>query len=68
MRTSALTVGAFLSASICAAALADGTWQVLAVADGTTPAGLPGIDGAVWVPNQWNNPTIGLDGLVSFRG
>ena len=68
MRTSALTVGAFLSASLCAAVLADGTWQVLSVADGSTPAGLPGIDGAVWVPNQWNNPTIGLDGLVSFRG
>lgn len=68
MRTSALSVGAFLSASLCAAVLADGTWQVLSVADGSTPAGLPGIDGAVWVPNQWNNPTIGLDGLVSFRG
>lgn len=67
MRTQLLTIGAFLSASITGSALADGTWELLAVADGVTPASLPGID-AVWVPNQWNNPTIGLDGLVSFRG
>ena len=69
MRTVKCTaVGLFLSASLTSAALADGTWEILSVADGATPAGLPGIDGAVWVPNQWNNPTIGLDGTVSFRG
>jgi hypothetical protein len=69
MRTSRLlTVGAFLSASITAAALADGTWEIMAVADGVSPANLPGIKGAVWVPNQFNNPVIDSDGVVTFRG
>ncbi|MFM8641239.1 MAG: hypothetical protein ACKOEP_00175, partial [Phycisphaerales bacterium] len=31
-------------------------------------ANITGISGAVWVPNQWNNPTIDSNGVVSFRG
>lgn len=68
LTTRLFTVGAFLSASITAAAFADGTWEIMATADGVSPAGLPGIKGAVWVPNQWNNPTIDTSGNVSFRG
>lgn len=63
-----LTVGALLSASITGAAAADGAWEIMALADGVTPAAIPGIDGAVWVPNSWNNPTIDLQGRVCFRG
>lgn len=69
LTTRQFTVGAFLSASITAAALAGGpAWEIMAVADGVSPANLPGIKGAVWVPNQWNNPTIDSNGNVSFRG
>ncbi|MFM7050651.1 MAG: choice-of-anchor tandem repeat NxxGxxAF-containing protein [Planctomycetota bacterium] len=61
------TVGLFLSAFLSASALADGTWQVLTVSDGVSPANITGITGAVWVPNQFNNPVIDEDGIVTFR-
>jgi hypothetical protein len=68
---SKLCVGLFLSASMSASvstsALAGGTWEVLALGDGSTPAGIVGIKGAVWVPNQFNNPVIDQDGNVTFR-
>jgi hypothetical protein len=60
-------VGTFLTASITAACLADGAWQVLTVGDGLSAANITGIDGAVWVPNQFNNPTIDANGKVTFR-
>lgn len=59
------TVGLFLSASIASAALADGPWQSVTTADGITAA--PVIKGAVWVPNQFNNPAIDANGNVYFR-
>jgi hypothetical protein len=61
-----LTVGAFLSASMTSATLADSAWEVLARADGITPADIPGVT-AVWVPNTFNNPTVDLNGRVCFR-
>ncbi|MCE2882579.1 MAG: hypothetical protein LW636_09510 [Planctomycetaceae bacterium] len=61
------TVGLFLSACLASSALADGTWEVLAVADGLSPANISGIKGAVWVPNQFNNPVIDANGKVTFR-
>ncbi|MDI9404885.1 MAG: hypothetical protein QM516_13530 [Limnohabitans sp.] len=69
----ATTCGGALAASLVAlsvstVAAADGTWEIMATADGVSSAALPGIKGAVWVPNQWNNPTIDSNGNVSFRG
>lgn len=61
------TVGLFLSACLASSALADGTWEVLTVADGLSPANISGIKGAVWVPNQFNNPVIDANGKVTFR-
>lgn len=34
----------------------------------TTDASVPGVKGAVWVPNQFNNPTIDSNGRVVVRG
>lgn len=34
----------------------------------TTDANAGGIAGAVWVPNQYNNPTIDSNGAITFRG
>lgn len=69
--TRAMSVGIGLSASLAASiacpSLADGTWQVLTTSDGLAPANITGIDGAVWVPNQFNNPTIDANGKVTFR-
>lgn len=69
--TRAMSVGIGLSASLAASiacpSLADGTWQVLTVGDGLSSANITGIDGAVWVPNQFNNPTIDANGKVTFR-
>ena len=65
---SKLFVGLFLSATLSAAALADGDWEILALADGKSPANISGIEGAIWVPNQFNNPTIDENGTVHFRG
>jgi hypothetical protein len=65
---SSLCVGLFLSASISASVLAGETWEVLTVADGASLANIGGIKGAVWVPNQFNNPVIDQDGRVTFRG
>ena len=66
MRSAKLfTVGAFLSATLTAAALADGQWEVLITADGV--ATVPGLEPAVWVPNQFNNPVIDNEGRVTFR-
>lgn len=50
------------------AGLADGAWENLAVAGGGSATSVPGVSGAVWVPNQFNNPTIDSQGRVSFRG
>ncbi len=43
----------------------DGPWEIMVSTLDTT---VPGVDGAVWVPNQWNNPTIDGNGNVFFRG
>jgi hypothetical protein len=59
------SVGLFLSATIASAALADGSWQIVTTADGINAAP---IDGTVWVPNQFNNPTVDASGRVYFRG
>ncbi|MBI1302216.1 MAG: hypothetical protein GC172_00225 [Phycisphaera sp.] len=61
-------VGLFLSATLSASALAGSDWEVVALADGKSPANINGIANAVWVPNQFNNPAIGQDGTVYFRG
>jgi hypothetical protein len=65
---SQLFVGLFLSASVTASVLAGETWQVLVVVDGSAPASISGVKGAVWVPNSLNNPVIDQDGFVTFRG
>jgi hypothetical protein len=69
--TRAMSVGigltASLAASIASPSLADGSWQILTTSDGLSPASITGIDGAVWVPNQFNNPTIDANGKVTFR-
>ena len=64
---SKLCVGLFLSASITASVLADGTWEVVALNDGISPANINGIAGAVWVPNSLNNPVIDQNGKITFR-
>jgi hypothetical protein len=58
------SVGLFLSATIASAALADGSWQIVTTADGFNAAP---IDGTVWVPNQFNNPTVDANGRLYFR-
>jgi len=63
-----LLLGGFILSAVNNVSFADSAWQVLTTADGLTPANIGGIDGAVWVPNQWNNPTIDANGVVSFRG
>ena len=64
---SKMFVGLFLSATLSSTVLADGTWDVLSVADGLSSANISGIKGAVWVPNQFNNPVIDANGIVTFR-
>lgn len=66
MKFNRLSIPAF---TLCLApfAFGDGSWQVLTVGDGVTPANISGIDGAVWVPNNFNNPVIDPDGRVTFR-
>lgn len=64
---SSRVLGVLLASSLLATASADGEWQILTVADGAT-TNVPGFPKNVWVPNQFNNPTIGADGRVSFRG
>lgn len=54
-----------LSSFVACIALADGTWQNIV---STTDTSVPGIPGALWVPNQFNNPTIDNQGRVVFRG
>ena len=61
-------VGLFLSATLTSAALAGGTAPVWENLMSTTDASVPGVKGAVWVPNQYNNPTIDDTGRVVFRG
>lgn len=46
-------------------ASADGPLQVLI---STTDTEVPGVPGAVWVPNQFNNPTVNASGQIAFRG
>ena len=65
---SKLCVGLFLSASITASALADGTWEVVVLGDGSSATGINGIANAVWVPNSFNNPVIDQNGKITFRG
>ncbi|MSR40610.1 MAG: hypothetical protein EXS10_01730 [Phycisphaerales bacterium] len=66
MTTTRVTVGAFLTLSLSAAAFAiPQSWENVI---STNDAGVPGVKGAVWVPNQFNNPTIDTLGRVSFRG
>ncbi len=53
-------------ATVTTSTLAGGSgWENLI---STTDAGVPGVKGAVWVPNQFNNPTIDEQGRVTFRG
>ena len=58
-----------LSVSMCLAmsssALADGAWENIVTTNDTSIQGVPG---AVWVPNQYGNPTIDNQGRVVFRG
>jgi len=54
-----------LSAVLASVAFADGTWENVV---STTDASIQGVPGAVWVPNQYNNPTIDSQGRVVFRG
>ncbi len=54
-----------VSAVVATPAWADGEWEVLI---STADASVPGVPGAVWVPNSFNNPTISSYGAVSFRG
>lgn len=63
---SALSLSAVLA--LPATALADGAWEIVAVAGGSAPTAVPGIPDAVWIPNEFNNPTVGSDGSVIFRG
>ena len=60
-------VGLFLSASMTASVLADGPWEILTVADGSSAANINGISGVVIVPNTFNNPVINDSGRVVFR-
>ena len=62
-----LFLSASLSASVCSSVLAGGPWEVVALGDGSSPAGINGIANAVWVPNTFNNPVIDQDGKVTFR-
>ncbi len=64
--TSLPLVASLLAASISSFALAGGSaWENLI---STADASVPGVKGAVWVPNQFNNPTIDAQGRVTFRG
>ncbi len=60
-------LGLLLSASLASAVFAavPPTWENLI---STTDTSVPGVKGAVWVPNQFNNPTIDSTGRVYFRG
>lgn len=60
-----LLVTGLVSASVAAAAAADGEWEILI---STLDATVPGVPDAVWVPNSFNNPMISASGAVSFRG
>ena len=66
MKFNRVPISAF-ALMLAPAAVGDGTWQVLTVADGLGPANITGIDGAVWVPNNFNNPVIDANGKVTFR-
>ena len=65
--SSPATIGVFLSAGIAASALADGSWEVLCLADGASPANINGVSGAVIVPNTFNAPNINDNGSIIFR-
>lgn len=54
-----------LSSFVACTALADGVWEKVV---STTDTSVPGIPNALWVPNQFNNPTIDSEGRVVFRG
>ncbi len=59
-------VTSLLTATATSFAIAGGpSWENLI---STTDASVPGVKGAVWVPNQFNNPTIDDQGRVTFRG
>ena len=51
--------------AIAIAAGASAQWENLI---STTDAGIAGIPGALWVPNQFNNPVIDPNGRITFRG
>jgi len=53
-----------LSTSFLSSAALAQSWEVLV----STLGPVPGVPGAAWVPNQFNNPTIDADGRVVFRG
>jgi len=58
-------ISALLTASLGGSAIADGVWEVVISSLDST---VPGVPGAVWVPNSFNNPTISETGAISFRG
>ncbi len=60
-----LCVCSALVAAVIASGASAQSWQNLI---STTDTTVPGIAGAVWVPNQFNNPTIDGAGRVTFRG
>ena len=63
-----LSVASFLALTTLSTSASAGgpTWENLVTGDGVQ--GVPGLKGAVWVPNQFNNPTIDSAGNVIFRG
>ena len=63
MRT--LTSVCLVWAVVATPAWADGEWEVLI---STADASVPGVPGAVWLPNGLGKPTISLTGDVSFQG
>ena len=66
MRTNFTLVGASLSATLTAAALATGpTWENLLVVNGSNE--LPTLPGAIMVPNSGNNPVIDGNGDITLR-
>ena len=66
LRTTSLSLFV-LALTASGSAMADGTWQIIASADGLTPGGVPNYPNAVFTPNQFSNPLIDGSGRVYFK-
>ena len=66
LRTSSLSLFV-LALTASGSAMADGTWQIITVADGLTTGSVPGYPNAVFTPNQFSNPIIDGSGRVYFK-